>query len=149
MKCLACKGEHNGTLKTCDRCRKLHKQYYREHKKEALEYNRSYYLKNRKKIIEGVKEWIKNNVELVARRNKEYSEKYPLRYKAGLFLKGAIRRKEIPHARALICGVCGKQAGEYHHHNGYEPEHWLDVMPLCTTCHKRTHIKQKEVASVV
>jgi hypothetical protein len=39
----------------------------------------------------------------------------------------------------LPCVRCGKQARQYHHHNGYEPEHYLDVVPMCASCHVKEH----------
>lgn len=33
------------------------------------------------------------------------------------------------------CHYCPAQAKQYHHHNGYEPEHYLDVVPICIKCH--------------
>ncbi len=37
------------------------------------------------------------------------------------------------------CGVIGRI--EAHHHNGYAPEHWLDVIWLCTMCHAKADQK--------
>lgn len=34
------------------------------------------------------------------------------------------------------CEKCGaKRPVEGHHHNGYEPQHWLDLKWLCRKCH--------------
>lgn len=41
-------------------------------------------------------------------------------------------------ARAFKCDYCGDQAEHYHHYNGYEKEHWFDVIPLCRPCHTNT-----------
>jgi len=48
----------------------------------------------------------------------------------------AVSRGKIPKASTLQCG-CGKQAQHYHHHRGYAPEFWLDVIPVCALCHKK------------
>lgn len=53
----------------------------------------------------------------------------------------AICRGEIANPNTLACVHCG-HAGqdrrhEYHHHNGYEFNHRLDVISLCSKCHKR------------
>lgn len=46
-------------------------------------------------------------------------------------------------ATAFICADCGKeQAEEYHHHKGYDKEHWLDVIPLCLPCHVKTKTRR-------
>ena len=45
-------------------------------------------------------------------------------------LKGTLTRPKF-------CSACGKSAkAEGHHHKGYEPEHWLDVLWLCAACHR-------------
>lgn len=52
----------------------------------------------------------------------------------------AVRNKEIPKAIDLPCKHCGhifngNMRHEYHHHKGYGADHFLDVIPLCRTCH--------------
>lgn len=39
------------------------------------------------------------------------------------------------------CFLCGKTEVEGHHHNGYGPEHELDVVWLCSPHHKEAHVK--------
>lgn len=51
----------------------------------------------------------------------------------------AVRAKTIPKAKELLCQRCGKPAIEYHHYLGYEPEHYLDVIPVCKVCHTEIH----------
>lgn len=58
---------------------------------------------------------------------------------AGSALNYAIRRGKLPKVSTLICTDCGSPACHYHHHLGYEKEHWLDVIPLCRGCHRRRH----------
>lgn len=38
--------------------------------------------------------------------------------------------------RPESCARCGSPGGRIHlhHHRGYEPEHWLDVVPICVRC---------------
>ena len=50
----------------------------------------------------------------------------------------AVRRNGFPRPTEHVCADCGAPAQEYHHES-YEREHWLDVVPLCTRCHKRRH----------
>ena len=40
------------------------------------------------------------------------------------------------------CADCGGPSAQAHHHNGYEPEHALDVVWLCRPCHMRRHGKK-------
>jgi len=56
----------------------------------------------------------------------------------------AITRGEIQPISTQICNNCGESAQEYHHHLGYAKKHWLDVIPLCKSCHKNVHLKIKK-----
>jgi len=60
----------------------------------------------------------------------------------------AINRGDMFKAAKFDCVECGRQAAEYHHDQGYEKEHWLDVVPLCVPCHKRIHLKSENGTSV-
>ncbi len=52
-------------------------------------------------------------------------------------VRSMIRAGKMPAASTLRCKHCGKPAKGYHHHNGYELEHHLDVIPLCVPCHRK------------
>ena len=43
------------------------------------------------------------------------------------------------HITKSACIECGDAKVQAHHHNGYEPEHALDVVWLCRPCHQRRH----------
>jgi hypothetical protein len=62
-------------------------------------------------------------------------QKFPDKYKARNKVNNAIARNKIPKVSTLQCINCGNQAQQYHHHNGYNIEHWLDVVPMCIPCH--------------
>lgn len=49
----------------------------------------------------------------------------------------AVKSGKLPNVRTQKCAFCGKQAKNYHHHKGYDPAHWLDVLPCCVPCHRR------------
>lgn len=51
----------------------------------------------------------------------------------------AISRGDLPRPISLPCSECGQSAKEYHHHLGYEPEHYMDVIPVCVLCHAKLH----------
>jgi len=53
----------------------------------------------------------------------------------------AIRDGRFPRPDTLMCHYCPAQAQQYHHHLGYAPEHWLDVLPTCIKCHTKIHRK--------
>ena len=61
--------------------------------------------------------------------------RHPERHKARDAVKSMIKNGAIPKASALKCHNCPSQAKEYHHHNGYAQESWLDVIPVCKECH--------------
>lgn len=51
------------------------------------------------------------------------------------------QHKTLPQVSTRPCAKCGQPAADYHHHLGYEPEHWLDVLPLCRRCHRKAEWK--------
>lgn len=52
------------------------------------------------------------------------------------------RSGQIPRARELKCVDCGKQAAEYDHYAGYEPENAEKIEPVCNLCHKEREFKR-------
>lgn len=59
---------------------------------------------------------------------------HPERINARKAVNEAIKVGKLPRPDSLQCS-CGEQAEAYHHHKGYEQEHWLDVVPVCILCH--------------
>lgn len=57
-------------------------------------------------------------------------------------LNRAVDTGKLPPATECQCFVCGNPAKEYHHYLGYEPEHHLDVKPVCKKCHASIHHSQ-------
>lgn len=67
---------------------------------------------------------------------KKYKRRHPNRIKARNAVTHAVHHtEELPPASSEDCTRCGGDAVEYHHHNGYSEEHWLDVVPVCKKCH--------------
>lgn len=54
----------------------------------------------------------------------------------------AVLRNGFPRPTEHKCANCGAQAQEYHHES-YEREHWLDVVPLCRKCHRSRHSEDR------
>ena len=67
-----------------------------------------------------------------------YRMLHPERLAACKVINQAIKSGKLPRPDSLQC-ACGESAKQYHHHKGYAPEHWLDVIPLCVKCHKIAH----------
>ncbi len=64
-----------------------------------------------------------------------HRQRYPDKAKARGAVNDAVRRGKLPKAKSLLCSQCGNPALHYHHHNGYDKAHQLDVVPLCLDCH--------------
>lgn len=73
--------------------------------------------------------------ELGKASRKRYYENNRDKSRSRRKMQNAILNGTIPHVKTLKCVMCQGNATEYHHHNGYAPEHALDVIPLCRKCH--------------
>lgn len=107
---------------------KINKRRYQQSKKGKDAYNRYQNSKKGK---------VNSN-----RKMKRYSIRHPERKKARSAVESAVRTGRLPRPDTLQCHYCPKQAKEWHHHKGYEPKHWLDVVPICIPCHRKCHIKE-------
>ncbi len=56
----------------------------------------------------------------------------------------AVAKGKLPRPDTLPCQECGQSASQYHHHQGYEREHWIHVIPVCTKCHARLDANAKK-----
>ena len=72
------------------------------------------------------------------RQAKKDHNKFPERRRARSAVSNAVIANKLPRANTLFC-KCGNPARHYHHHLGYEPEHYFDVIPVCFICHKSLH----------
>ena len=64
---------------------------------------------------------------------------------ARAYVQRMMRKHGFPRPYTLPCADCGQQATQYHHES-YERDRWLDVIPLCAKCHKARHMQQEETA---
>lgn len=53
-------------------------------------------------------------------------------------VNNAVKQGKMLPPKSFICSHyrCNKQADEYHHYLGYDPENWLKVKPICIPCHR-------------
>ncbi len=144
---------------TCKEIKKLSEFYKRKHSKDGYRYQCKECEKLRPNRKETNRNWARKN---------QYTEKhqaYALQYqksdkykkthsnssanyrllhpeicKAHDTVNGAIRYGRMKKASSFNCAFCDNPAKQYHHYLGYEPEHWLDVIPLCIKCHRKIHI---------
>jgi len=70
---------------------------------------------------------------------KRFRGRFPERSKAKDAVNHAVAAGILPKIKTLQCYLCFKPAQEYHHYLGYEPKHWLDVLPACIKCHNKIH----------
>jgi len=70
--------------------------------------------------------------------HKCYIARHPGQLKAKNAVAYAVRVGKLPPVNTLQCHYCPTQAEHYHHHKGYEPKFWLDVIPVCNKCHGKT-----------
>lgn len=66
---------------------------------------------------------------------KRFYKRHPNYEKANHAVNNAITSGRLPRPDTMKCNYCPKQAQQYHHWHGYEPERWLDVIPICMNCH--------------
>lgn len=77
--------------------------------------------------------------------HRRYCLNNPEKRKAKIPINNAIRAGRLAPAWHFLCEVChNERASEYHHFLGYAPEHRLDVIPVCRTCHKKFSKKIRE-----
>jgi len=70
-----------------------------------------------------------------------YRTCHPERVLAHQVVRDAIKAGKLPRPNTLQCHYCPEKGKHYHHHKGYEPEHFLDVVAVCKKCHRKLHLK--------
>jgi RNase P subunit RPR2 len=74
--------------------------------------------------------------------SRKSERKNPQRARARKAVSRKVQMGLFPPAWAMVCEKCEEaQAAHWHHHNGYEKEHMIDVIAVCTTCHGKEHWK--------
>lgn len=68
-----------------------------------------------------------------ARRSRRRS---PEKIQARNAVGHAVAAGRLPPASEQTCLICRGRSEQYHHWIDYEPQHHLDVIPLCELCHK-------------
>lgn len=71
------------------------------------------------------------------RGNKNFKARNPNYEKSHNTVNHAIKIGKLPRPDTQLCHYCPKPAQQYHHHKGYAPENWLDVVPVCRKCHNK------------
>lgn len=127
-------GHKDGHLNSCKACcSKYQKKYNQSEKRKA---NQKRYRKTEKgKLanLRGVKKYKKTAKGKATQ--KRFLVGHPNYVKARQAVNNAIRAGKLPRPDTLLCHYCPKPAEQYHHWHGYEPENYLDVIPICEECH--------------
>ena len=140
-------------MKQCARCEKVRplSEFYtnKSHRICKIchrEYTKCWREENREKSRMVSALWKKDNPDKVALQYKRYVCRrrkvrelfhllYPEHRKARDTVKRAIKTDKLPRPNTLQCYYGNHPAKEYHHWRGYEPKHWLNVIPVCILCH--------------
>lgn len=156
MKCKSCGLEKDPSLfyesnkSECKECVKIRTKKNREEKKDYyMEYdrNRPNAAERNLKNIERVREKYENDPEYkqkILDTKSAWSERNQRKRKAQYALSNAKRDGKIQVSGC--CEHCGTSEKKIQgHHWSYEPEHWLDVIWLCTSCHGKEHKRLNEL----
>lgn len=123
-----------------------HKAYYLKHGAKIRRSARRYYgsAKNTARYKLNKLKWLKRNKDRIYEYGKKSREKI-LKTRIGRIKKNARTALQkvvrigaiVPPRNCDLCGIfCKTQA---HHHKGYSRKERLNVIWLCTKCHKRCH----------
>lgn len=146
------RSKKDGRTADCKICRLKHQKEYSqtEKGKAVLRKGHSRYSKtnknraNQKRYFQGKKGKAAQKRYLQSEKGKVTKKRYkihhPERVAARKAVQSAIKAGQLPRPDSLQCS-CGEPAKEYHHWHGYEPEHFLDVIPVCIKCHNKTILR--------
>lgn len=123
--CKTCAHEAHGAWK------KNHPTTYRALKRKG-------YANNPERERGRAKEKRLRNPETEKQWHQRRRQEHPMKMHAVNAVNRAIAAGSLPHISTKQCSSCGNQAYHYHHHS-YEQNHWLDVIPLCRSCHRLIH----------
>ncbi len=124
--------------------KKRQEDYQTEHGRERIrKYGQLPAVKKRnrdRKRSDKYKEWqrqYRHRPERIAAEQKRYRENKP-KWRAYKAVRNAVVSGKLKPVSQCICKQCGQQAGGYHHHS-HKPAFWLDVVALCSLCHRNLH----------
>lgn len=139
------KNSKNGYVAYCKPCR-------REIYHETRDTYKRYYQQNRERLIAYASKRARlvghggRTSEDARRRHTEDTRQYKRnnthKGRAHWEVSKAVSAGKLKDPKTLCCANCGGAAVEYHHES-YAPEHWLDVIPLCHSCHMTIHSRTR------
>jgi hypothetical protein len=133
-------GRYPGPKPHCKDCdKKLFKEWSDKNAEHNRKRARDYHHENRDVAIAKMKERYWADPEKARARVRDQRLHNPNRGRAHATVQRAIKAGKMHPAHSVACASCGGPAEVYHHHKGYDREHWLTVVPLCALCHGKEH----------
>lgn len=132
-----CKHSKDNLRWQCKSCRKIEAQKRKEnlgteaYRIKAREYYHKYKHTKHYKLYKASNRWKQINRIADINRNLRQPEKRKARYAVA----NAIKAKKLLPIKEQTCVYCNTMAQHYHHYLGYSKKHWLDVEPICISCH--------------
>lgn len=136
-------------FKVCSTCgeAKPHSEYHKGNANDGLRHackactnaqNRGIYYQNHESHLEAKRRYRRENPDARRATIAQHEQRHAEKRDAYHAVWHAIKRGELPRPSTLACAKCQAPAEIYHHHS-YEEQYWLDVEPLCRTCHGKEH----------
>jgi len=133
------KGRKYGVSSQCRECSSSrNKAHYQENKDKILAKHKEYYDNNTEKFAELNKKWNDTHKDYVKARSAKYYQENTDRINS----KNAEWREKFPEkekAREYANRKLGSRDGCHKHHWSYNEEHWLDVIELTISEHRKLH----------
>lgn len=128
MICPNCHGEFDRNAPAQKYCSKYCQGVSSQARFRAAHPGRSYEIKQKYRLAHH------EQYTAYAAKYRETNPESPEKKAARHAIEHAIRDGKM--TRGTYCSVCGSEGRmQAHHHNGYAPEHRLDVVWLCRKCH--------------
>jgi len=131
--CKSCKSIYKKQYCNSEKGKKILDNYLKKPgviKKRKISYKKYIQSEKGKKARYKIEHSIKRKISRQKHKHKE-----TIRHKTYY----AVRTGVLPNISTRRCAICGNQANEYHHYNGYKIKHYLDIIPLCYICHSHIH----------
>lgn len=126
---------HNTTMKTCTKCgaEKPESEFYKSSQSKDGLYQACKEC-HKAKVID----WQRRNPERWMETHTSYNRRRRAAHRDQQRAYNSVVM-HMPAASTQACSVCGKPAEHWHHPNGYDKEHRLDVVAVCRACHIAIH----------
>jgi len=130
----------------CRTCKRVYdKRWYKANAEQCRNAVKRWRKANPERYLGNDRRWRKANAEQCGEYHRRTVAKYPLRNKARAALRHEVRVGRIIRGPCQVCASTIRI--EAHHHKGYEPEFWLDVVWLCRVHHTEADMAMKSAAA--